>query len=227
MTSAAEPAVDLIDLTFRYAADALALDAVHLSVAPGESVAVVGPSGSGKSTLLHCCSGLLRPESGAAVVGGTDLVRASTAVRRSVRLRQIGVVLQDGQLLPELDVLDNVALPGRLLGMSRRAAAVPAAGMLDALGLAGFEGRALSELSGGQYQRVAVARALAFDPAVVLADEPTGALDTVNRVRVFDLLLEASAEKRAATIVVTHDLALAERCSRQVKLVDGRMTGVS
>ena len=226
MTPAAAPAIHLTDVTFRYGADVLALDAVNLSVTPGESVAVVGPSGSGKSTFLHCCSGLLQPESGTAMVGATDMAKATTAVRRRVRLRQIGIVLQDGQLLPELDVLDNIALPGRLRGLSKRAAVVPAAELLEVLGLAGLEHRALSELSGGQYQRVAVARALAFRPAVVLADEPTGALDAVNRVRVFDLLLQASSDRLAATIVVTHDLALAERCSRQVELVDGRLTSV-
>lgn len=203
-----------------------ALDGVDVSVDPGEVVAVMGPSGSGKSTLLHVLAGLLRPDEGEVELDGTRIDTLSDRERSAVRLRRMGFVFQFGDLVPELTLAENVALPVRLLGLPRRQAQERAADLLGQLGVGDVADRRLVEVSGGQAQRAAIARALVHQPDVVLADEPTGALDTVTGELVLESLLRASAERGVAVVLVTHELSVAAWASRSVSLRDGRVSGV-
>lgn len=206
-----------------------ALDGVSLQVAPGEAVAVMGPSGSGKSTLLHCLAGITSADSGSVLLGlqrgvvdvGTMNERGRAALRRD----HLGFVFQDGLLLPELTAVENVALPMMLRKppAGRAAAQAQAAQWLQYLGMAGMEDRRLGQLSGGQVQRVAVARAQINSPTVVFADEPTGALDSATSAEVMAALLASTTGRDAALVVVTHDEAVARRCHRIVVLRDGRI----
>lgn len=202
-----------------------ALDGVDVSVDPGEVVAVMGPSGSGKSTLLHVLAGLLRPDEGEVELDGARIDTLSDRERSAVRLRRMGFVFQFGDLVPELTLAENVALPVRLLGLPRRQAQERAADLLGQLGVGDVADRRLVEVSGGQAQRAAVARALVHQPDVVLADEPTGALDTVTGELVLESLLRASAERGVAVVLVTHELSVAAWASRSVSLRDGRVSG--
>lgn len=200
-----------------------ALRGVGLEVAPGEVVAVTGPSGSGKSTLLHCLSGILRPEAGEVVFDGRQVDTLDESARSLLRRREFGIVLQFGQLLPELTAVQNVALPLLLDGHDRRACERAARGWLERLGvLAGAEATP-GELSGGEQQRVAVARALVTGPKVVFADEPTGALDTVAGEEVLAELLGAVRDTDAALVMITHDNRVAARADREIVLQDGRL----
>lgn len=202
-----------------------ALAGVDLNVAPGEALAVMGPSGSGKSTLLHCLAGIVTPDTGSVRMdlrrGQVEMAGLSDGARAAVRRRDLGFVFQDGLLLPELTALENVALPLMLTGAGRRSAQTHAAGWLQHLGLAGMEHRRLGQLSGGQVQRVAVARAQVNDPDIVFADEPTGALDSATSAEVMAALLGATVARGAALIVVTHDETVARSCHRLVVLRDG------
>ncbi|MBW9207815.1 ABC transporter ATP-binding protein [Mumia sp. zg.B17] len=202
-----------------------ALAGVSLSVAPGESLAIMGPSGSGKTTLLHCLAGVLAPTSGSVVWKGADLASLSDRRRTALRRTDFGFVFQSGQLLPELPAVENAALPLMLAGTSRTEATRVAAAWLAHLGLAGLEQRRPGELSGGQSQRVAIARALAGSPGVVFADEPTGALDQATGADVLSVLTSATRSTGAALVVVTHDEAVARHCSRMITMRDGRVTG--
>lgn len=202
-------------------AQGLVLENVSLSVAEGEAVAVVGPSGSGKSTLLSILGGLVVPDEGSVVLDATDLRSLSSARRDRLRLERFGFVLQFGELLPELTALENVALPLKLAG--ERGATDAAHEIFVAVGLGGLERRSIDEISGGEAQRVAVARALVHRPAVVLADEPTGSLDRANRDTVLDLLLHHARRQGAAVVLVTHDLATAEQCDAIIALDSGRV----
>ena len=206
-------------------ADRPALDRVSLSIAAGEVTAVMGPSGSGKSTLLNLVAGLDRPSAGSIRVDGVELTRLGEAPLARYRRRQVGLVFQFFNLLHNLTVLDNVAVPAELAGVGRREARRRALALLDELGLEGQARSFPARLSGGQRQRVAVARALVNRPALLLADEPTGALDSRSGEQVIDLL--AGLNRLGQTVVlVTHDPRLAERCaSRVVRLVDGALAG--
>ncbi|MGN6131680.1 MAG: ABC transporter ATP-binding protein [Nocardioidaceae bacterium] len=206
-----------------------ALQGCSLEVAAGERVALMGPSGSGKSSLLHCLAGVLRPDSGSVVFDGVDLAGVSEARRSRLRLQRMGVVFQFGDLVPELPLVENVMLPGQLLGMSSRRARAAAMTLLERLGVAEVADRRAGSVSGGQAQRAAVARAVIHEPAVVFADEPTGALDTVTAELVLDALVELSNETGAALVVVTHDHQVAAHLDRLVTIRDGRVaqpTGV-
>lgn len=200
-----------------------ALAGVDLDVAPGESVAVMGPSGSGKSTLLHCLAGILVPDSGSVLLSGRGLHDLDERQRSLVRRRQYGFVFQFGQLLSELPAVENVALAPMLLGTSRKESTALAARWLASLGLAGMEGRRPGELSGGQAQRVAVARALITGPEVVFADEPTGALDQATGHDVMRVLTETTRLAGASLVLVTHDADVAAWCDRRVEVRDGRV----
>lgn len=200
-----------------------ALDDVSLTIAAGQSVSVMGPSGSGKSTLLHCLAGILLPDAGDVSLDGEPVSLAGDAQRSALRLRRFGFVFQDGQLLAELPAEENVALPLLLRGLRRSDALVEARAWLDRLGLAGLERRRPGELSGGQAQRVAVARALVHRPAVVMADEPTGALDQTTGTEVMGVLTAAAAEVGASLVVVTHDAGVAAWCRRHLVILDGRI----
>lgn len=201
-----------------------ALVAADLSVTAGEVVAVMGPSGSGKSTLLHCLAGIFTPDSGQVWFDGRRLDTMNDARRSELRRTAFGFVFQFGQLVPELTVADNVALP-LLLGRTRRKSAYArAASWLERLELADLGGRRTGELSGGQAQRVAIARALVTGPRVVFADEPTGALDSLTGEHVMELLVGLAREEGTTVIVVTHDARVAASADREVVVRDGRVT---
>lgn len=202
-----------------------ALDGVDFNVGPGESVAVTGPSGSGKSTLLHCLAGIMRPDSGEVRLFDERIDALSERQRSHLRRTRFAFLFQFGQLLPELPADENVALPLMLGGTPRKAALEPARAELRRLGLEGKEDRRPGELSGGEAQRVALARALVVRPAVVFADEPTGALDRATGDQVMGVLLDTVRELDAALVVVTHDPRIAARCTRTIEIRDGRLSG--
>lgn len=201
----------------------VALDGVSVAVSAGESLAVMGPSGSGKSTLLHCLAGVLVPDSGVVALGGLRIDKMGEKRRSVLRRSDFGFVFQDGQLLSELPADENVALPLMLGGMGRRKAVGRAREWLGRLGLSGMEGRRPGQLSGGQAQRVAVARALVIEPMVVFADEPTGSLDQATGTETMRLLVESTTGQNAALVVVTHDPKVARHCDRTVEVRDGRL----
>lgn len=203
--------------------DVHALDGVSIDIPAGQSVSVMGPSGSGKSTLLHCLAGILRPDAGEVTLGDEPISLSSDAARSRIRLERMGFVFQDGQLLPELPAIENVALPLLLLGRPRAEAFGRAADWLARLGLSGLEQRRPGQLSGGQEHRVAIARALVGQPAVVMADEPTGALDQATGAEVMRVLTAATRDAGASLVVVTHDAGVAAWCQRHVQIVDGRL----
>jgi putative ABC transport system ATP-binding protein len=201
-----------------------ALREANLNVAAGEVLAVMGPSGSGKSTLLHCLAGILSPDSGQILFDGQPLNTLSENERTLLRRDRFGFVFQFGQLVPELPVLENVMLPLLLGRASRRTARNAAAALLDRLDLGALHRRRPGELSGGQAQRVAVARALVTGPKVVFADEPTGSLDSLAGEKVIDLLLAAAREQGATVVLVTHDARVAACADREVLVSDGEVT---
>lgn len=200
-----------------------ALREVSLTVEPGEVVAVTGPSGCGKSTLLHAAAGLLEPQAGSVELQGTDLQGLDETGRAGLRRRDVGIVLQYGQLVPDMTLEDNVALPllldGGDLAASRTAAR-------DALARVGLEqaGQAVpEELSGGQAQRAAIARALITSPKLLLADEPVASLDAVAAQDALDLMLSVARRDGGAVVLVTHDNLVAALADREVRLRDGRV----
>ncbi|MFH9606611.1 ABC transporter ATP-binding protein [Streptomyces sp. NPDC017448] len=199
-----------------------ALDGASFSVHPGEVVAVMGPSGSGKSTLLHCLAGIITPDSGTITYAGRELSAMSDAERSALRRSDFGFVFQFGQLVPELTCVENVALPLRLNGVKRKAAERTALEWMERLEVDDLGAKRPGEVSGGQGQRVAVARALAGSPKVVFADEPTGALDSLNGERVMELLTEAARSTNAAVVLVTHEARVAAYSDRDVTVRDGR-----
>ncbi|MEU3770654.1 ABC transporter ATP-binding protein [Amycolatopsis keratiniphila] len=199
-----------------------ALAGAGLTLEPGEIVAVMGPSGSGKSTLLHCLSGIIRPDEGRVRFRGRDLASMSDSERSALRRTEFGFVFQFGQLVPELTCLENVALPLRLSGMRRRPAERIARGWLDRLTVGDIGGSTPGQVSGGQSQRVAMARALVTEPSVIFADEPTGALDTLSGELVMRLLSETAKQTDAAVVLVTHEPRVAAYSDREVIVRDGR-----
>ncbi|MEV8373938.1 ABC transporter ATP-binding protein [Kribbella sp. NPDC056861] len=213
-------ALELHEVEYAYRRN-VALRGVSLTVVPGEVVAITGASGGGKSTLLHCAAGILLPDSGTVAIGGQDLSVLSEEERSQYRRRHVGVVLQFGQLVPDLSLADNVALPLLLDGHDRNAARATAIEWLERVGVAGEAESTPAELSGGQTQRAAVARALITNPAVVLADEPTGSLDSRSGQELLDVLLKATRDQGAALVMVTHDNLLAAVADREVRLRDG------
>ena len=204
-----------------------ALDHVGIAIPAGQSVAVMGPSGSGKTTLLHCLSGILSADSGSIELGLPDRVvnveSLSSEGRAQLRRQSLGFVFQQGMLVPELTAVENTALPLMLNGASRSQAVGYAVQWLSSMGLGGMEERRIGQLSGGQAQRVAIARSQVIDPAIVFADEPTGALDSATAVEVMSILLSATTGRGRTLIVVTHDEGVARRCQRILRLQDGRI----
>ena len=195
-----------------------------LRVERGEFIAITGPSGSGKSSLLYLLGLLDRPSEGRVLLEGRDTASLSAAELANLRLARLGFVFQFHFLLPEFSTLDNVLIPIRRLGRLKDGAArAQAMKLLEALGMAEAAAKLPEQLSGGMRQRAAIARALANDPAIILADEPTGNLDTRNAAAVFDIFARLAAEEGRAILVVTHDAELAKRANRRVHLVDGRI----
>ena len=199
------------------------LRALDMDVAPGEFVALLGRSGSGKSTLLNCIAGIETIDAGAVVVNGVDLARLSDRDRTLLRRDHIGIVFQFFNLLPTLIVRDNVALPALLRGEPRRRALERAEGLLGSLGLKGRGDELPDHLSGGEQQRVAIARALINGPAVLLADEPTGNLDSATGERTLALLRTIGRERALTVIMATHSREAAAAADRVVSLVDGQL----
>ena len=206
------------------AAEVHALRDVSLAVAAGELVGVQGPSGSGKSTLLHLLAGLDRPDAGVVRMDGVDLASLDDPARTQLRLHRIGLVLQTFDLLPTLDAADNVAVPAILAGARPRASRVRAVELLDAVGIADRAEHRPGELSGGEQQRACIARALVNDPTLVLADEPTAALDSVAGDGVLRVLRDVAADGRAV-VLASHDARAVAHAHRSIRLVDGQQVG--
>jgi lipoprotein-releasing system ATP-binding protein len=199
------------------------LDGVNLSVERSEMVAVVGASGAGKSTLLHVLGALERPTAGEVRIAGTSIAERADEELAVIRNRTVGFVFQFHHLLREFSALENVAIPLRIGGMPAKQANARAAELLERLGLGGRMTHRPAELSGGEQQRTAVARALSTDPAVLLADEPSGNLDHVNAERLHDLFAELARDMELGLVVVTHNRSLAARADRTLLLEDGRL----
>ncbi len=199
------------------------LDGAGVTIYPGETVALVGPSGAGKSTFLHIVGLLERPDGGRIVFNGQDCGDLGDGERTRIRRTQIGFIYQFHQLLPEFSALENVILPQLIGGAAYGEAAKRAKALLTSLGLAHRLDHRPAELSGGEQQRVAIARALANRPRLLLADEPTGNLDPHTAARVFDQLLALVGNSGLSTIMATHNLELAERMDRVLRMEDGRL----
>ncbi len=199
-----------------------ALDGAEFSIHPGEVVAVMGPSGSGKSTLLHCLAGIVPPDSGTITYDGRELSAMNDAERSALRRGEFGFVFQFGQLVPELTCVENVALPLRLTGVKRKEAERTALQWMERLQVDDVAPKRPGEVSGGQGQRVAVARALVTRPRVIFADEPTGALDSLNGELVMQLLTEAARSANAAVVLVTHETRVAAYSDREIVVRDGK-----
>ena len=219
------PVIELNGVSRRYDEGPPALDDVTLTVAAGEAIAILGPSGSGKSTLLNLIAGLDRPDAGTVTVAGVRLDGLGEAASARYRRAHVGMIFQFFNLLDDLTVTDNVVPPALLAGMSRADAHRRCASLLESLGLARHAKAYPGRLSGGQRQRVAVARALMNRPTLLLADEPTGALDSASGDDVRKLLADLNAEGQTL-VLVTHDETLAARCAtRTLRLVDGHVMG--
>ncbi|WP_327264228.1 ABC transporter ATP-binding protein [Streptomyces sp. NBC_01232] len=199
-----------------------ALDGAEFSIHPGEVVAVMGPSGSGKSTLLHCLAGIVTPDSGSITYAGRELTAMNDAERSELRRTEFGFVFQFGQLVPELTCVENVALPLRLAGVKRKEAERSALDWMERLQVEDLGAKRPGEISGGQGQRVAVARALVTRPRVIFADEPTGALDSLNGELVMQLLTEAARSASSALVLVTHEARVAAYSDREIVVRDGK-----
>lgn len=209
-------------LTVTYGAT-MALTDVSACVVGGEVVAVTGSSGSGKTTLLHCLAGLVRPARGEVTLDGSAVTGLGSEELAELRRRKFGFVFQFAELVPELTLYENVALPLQLLGVPRQDVRRRVDALLEQLHLSPQARSRPAQVSGGQAQRAAVARALIHHPAVVFADEPTGSLDTRNGQQVLALLLALSRERNASVILVTHDRLVAASADRELRMADGRL----
>jgi putative ABC transport system ATP-binding protein len=224
MTKAhAEPLLEAHDVCLSFG-QTPALRGASVSVADAEILAVMGPSGSGKSTLLHCLAGILGPDTGEVWFGGHRVDTLSEQDRSALRRDRFGFVFQFGQLVPELTAQENVALPLLLGGVRRAEAMARARGWFDRLDLDGLQQRRSGELSGGQAQRVALARGLVACPQVLFADEPTGSLDSLTGEQVMELLVDAAHDQGSTVILVTHDPRIASYADREIIVRDGVVT---
>jgi len=220
------PIIEARDIALSFG-ETPALRGTGMTVAAGEIVAVMGPSGSGKSTLLHCLAGILVPDSGEVHFDGRRIDTLPEGERSALRRDRFGFVFQFGQLVPELTAEENVALPLLLGGIRRAEALKEARTWFPKLGLDGMEQRRSGELSGGQAQRVALARGLVARPQVLFADEPTGALDSLTGEQVMDLMVGAAREQGTTVVIVTHEPRVAAYADREVIVRDGRATSIT
>ena len=201
-----------------------ALQDVSLEIRRGETCAITGPSGSGKSTLLNLLGLLDKPDAGAFEFRGTDVITASADQLARIRNDEIGFVFQSFNLLPQLDAVDNVALPLYYRGIDREQARQLALAQLDRMELSSRASHKPADMSGGQRQRVAIARALVGGPSVILADEPTGSLDSSIAEIILDTLFELNTEQAVSLVIVTHDVSAAARCERHFEINNGRLS---
>ncbi|MDI1460416.1 ABC transporter ATP-binding protein [Catellatospora sp. KI3] len=208
-----------LSLTF---GDTVALAEASATVGAGEVVALVGASGSGKSTMLHCMAGLLRPASGRVLFDGHEITNLDDDSRSDVRRSRFGFVFQFAELVPELTLRENIALPLELIGVKRKDRDARVEELVEALGLREHADRRAAQVSGGQAQRAAIARGIAHKPKVVFADEPTGALDSDNGKLVLDAFLALARHNGTAILLVTHDHTVAEWADRVLTMRDGR-----
>ena len=218
------PALHFQDLQRAYAQGSRVIEVLKgatASLYAGETVALLGPSGAGKSTLLHIAGLLERPDGGAVVINGVDCVKLGDSERTRMRRSEIGFVYQFHHLLPEFSALENIVLPQLILGLSRAEAEERASQLLDSLGIAERGDHRPAQLSGGEQQRVAIARAVANGPRLLLADEPTGNLDPPTAERVFEQLLSLVRQSGVAALIATHNLELAARMNRTLRLKEG------
>ena len=199
------------------------LRGIDLSIQEGEVVAIVGQSGAGKSTLLHCIGTLDVPTSGSLKLSGEELTTLSSARLADIRNRQIGFVFQFHHLLPEFNAVENVMMPGLIQGKSRRELETRARALIEEVGLKDRGSHRPGELSGGEQQRVALARALVLEPKLILADEPTGNLDSKTSAQIHDLFFAINKQRGTTIVVVTHNVAFAQSMPRMVTLKDGRV----
>jgi putative ABC transport system ATP-binding protein len=225
-SGAAEPLIEACDVRLSFGPTP-ALRGASVAVTAGEILAVMGPSGSGKSTLLHCLAGILVPVSGEIHFAGRRLDTLREGERSTLRRDRFGFVFQFGQLVPELTAQENVALPLLLSGIRRTEALTQARGWFERLDLDGLQERRSGELSGGQAQRVALARGLVARPQVLFADEPTGSLDSLTGEHVMDLLSSAAREQGTTVILVTHEPRVAAYADREVIVRDGTVTSLT
>jgi ABC-type lipoprotein export system ATPase subunit len=223
MFDANEKPVLTVSLVSKSYGDRAVLDAISFSVAPGERIALTGPSGSGKTTLLNCLGGVDRPDTGEITLHGERIDRLSSDGLARLRRERVGTVFQFFHLLPTLSAAENIELPLQLTRVPAAERAARVAAALDRVGLAARASALPSQLSGGEQQRVAIARALVHRPALILADEPTGNLDSANGANILRLLRELTDETRTALVLVTHSDEAAAICHRNLRLRDGRM----
>ena len=217
--------IELIDVSRSYGGvtPVSALGGVNLSIGAGERVAVMGPSGSGKSTFLNLVCGLDQPTSGSILIDGVDIGVLDDDARTRLRRERIGMIFQTFNLLPTLTAVENVALPLRLNGLVRRQAEPRAEAMLKRVGLGGRLGHRPDQLSGGERQRMAIARALIFEPPLLLADEPTGNLDSHTGDEILELLDQLHSELNMTILLVTHNAEAVRFCDRLIRLRDGKI----
>lgn len=217
--------INVRGLSVSYGSDVAVAD-MDLDVADRELLAVVGSSGSGKSTLLHAIAGLVVPTTGSVVAAGANVFEMSEARRSAWRLANIGLVFQFGELVPELSLADNIALPLMLRGKRRRDVRPDVMSLLERLEIVDQADQRPGQVSGGQLQRAAIARALVHRPAIVLADEPTGALDTSTGLLAMESLTALAREQQTCVVVVTHDSRIASLCDREVVIRDGVLINI-
>ncbi|MEY4323369.1 MAG: hypothetical protein RL410_1150 [Actinomycetota bacterium] len=217
-----QPRISAKNLTLTFG-ETKALNNASVEVFPGEVLAIMGPSGSGKSTLLHCLAGILTPDSGEVHFDGARVDNQRSAKRDALRMQHFGFVFQFGDLIPELTLKENIALPLMMNGVAKKVAFTRAEHLAEEMDVAEILERTAAEVSGGQAQRTAIARALVTKPAVLFADEPTGSLDSLSGEKVLDILVELARKEGSSVVLVTHAIEVAAVSDREIIIRDGQV----